>query len=381
MLEVLTPMVFMICIGGGVTLLLRNNGQRARIFLGVAMCLLAIRYGYRIWRQLAVGFSGPVDDIMNPLLCIGSVFFLLVMLAYPIELVRPGWLNWRRALRLSLPAICVVAVFLLGSLIGGSFTEIDSYAELKADIGRFNVWFRFIVALTTLGYGVWVLVLLARSARRFQLWTAHADEGVERRNDVLRWVTFYCGGLLAIGIAYIFVLLDFWPVPEIIHATLVMVFLAFVLYKCIFYDNLYPDAFLNPDPAAELRANGNFEPRIAEYVEVVNHWLQEKKPYLDPSFKLTDTMKIVPLNRSYISRIYNEGFGMSFSELVRSLRLEEACRLLRTQPELTVTEVAERSGFASHSSFHRSFTTEFGGRTPGEYRAEYTGQNAESRDK
>lgn len=111
----------------------------------------------------------------------------------------------------------------------------------------------------------------------------------------------------------------------------------------------------------------SFESRIPEYASTIVAWLESEHPYFDQSFKLIDVARVVPLNRTYLSRIFNEGIGRSFNDYIRDLRMAEAKRLLVAEPTMTIADIAERCGFAGHSSFLRSFV-QFAGMTPREYR-------------
>ena len=67
------------------------------------------------------------------------------------------------------------------------------------------------------------------------------------------------------------------------------------------------------------------------------------------------------LSESYLHRIFNAS-GQSLMQTVRELRLDKAKELLQgtSQPRLSMGEVAYQCGFASHSSFTRSFHKHFG---------------------
>jgi len=110
-----------------------------------------------------------------------------------------------------------------------------------------------------------------------------------------------------------------------------------------------------------------FRARIPQYASLIRSWFEKERPYLDRSFRLTDVATVVPLNRTYLSRIFNEGLGESFGSMVIRLRMEEAKRLLVEAPDMSIAEIAERCGFAFHSSFHRAFVR-FTGMKPGDYR-------------
>lgn len=117
-------------------------------------------------------------------------------------------------------------------------------------------------------------------------------------------------------------------------------------------------------------ADEGFRSRIPQYASVIRTWLEKERPYLDRSFRLVDVATVVPLNRTYLSRIFNEGLGESFSDMISRLRMDEAKRLLAESPETPIAEIAERCGFASHSSFHRAFVR-YEGIKPGDYRQQH----------
>ena len=102
--------------------------------------------------------------------------------------------------------------------------------------------------------------------------------------------------------------------------------------------------------------NNSFNDRLTNYKEKLEEWMETEKPYLRKDFKLIDAMEILPLNRSYLSRLFNEGYGESFYQFVMRYRIEESKRLLLSRPDLKITKIAELSGFSSISVFGRAFT-------------------------
>ena len=72
------------------------------------------------------------------------------------------------------------------------------------------------------------------------------------------------------------------------------------------------------------------------------------------------------LSRFYISHLFSHKLNIRFNDYVNSLRVSEACRLLRTTA-LSMTDISERVGFNTLRTFNRSFVKQMG-QSPSEYR-------------
>ena len=72
------------------------------------------------------------------------------------------------------------------------------------------------------------------------------------------------------------------------------------------------------------------------------------------------------LSRYYISHLFSHKLKIRFNDYVNSLRVSEACRLLRDTP-LSMTDIGSRVGFNTLRTFNRSFVKQMG-QTPSEYR-------------
>ena len=75
----------------------------------------------------------------------------------------------------------------------------------------------------------------------------------------------------------------------------------------------------------------------------------------------------VHLNSNYVGRLFREYTGKTILEYLTRVRLDQACQLL-VNPRLTLSEVAERTGFGTQLNMIRAFK-KYLGRTPSEQRA------------
>lgn len=74
---------------------------------------------------------------------------------------------------------------------------------------------------------------------------------------------------------------------------------------------------------------------------------------------------------SYLSRLFSEQTGMSFTEYVNRFRIHESCYFL-TNTDKSTTQIAFDCGYDSLRSFYRNFKEQTG-ETPGEFRQKHFG--------
>ena len=99
----------------------------------------------------------------------------------------------------------------------------------------------------------------------------------------------------------------------------------------------------------------------------INDMMERDKPYLDSELKLSDLATALGTNRNTISSCINSQYGSSFSQFVNNYRISHAQKLMRTQPNMKISEVWATSGFTTESSFFRSFKA-VTGMTPSEWK-------------
>lgn len=89
-----------------------------------------------------------------------------------------------------------------------------------------------------------------------------------------------------------------------------------------------------------------------------NKTLRQLVSYCSQNFRkeisLAELEEQLHLSKYYISHLFSNRLGVNFNEYVNSLRISEACRLLRNT-EMNITEVAYSSGFSTLRTFNRAF--------------------------
>ncbi|SFU56695.1 AraC-type DNA-binding protein [Porphyromonadaceae bacterium KHP3R9] len=370
----LMSMICLVCFTGAFVLMKQKKGVRAdKIFSFILMAAGVTNLGSLI-RGLVAGYAGMVEYkyLSLPMLLYGSIYAYFFLL-YPIEAFRPGWLTLKRSLLLLLPTLVIMAIYLIAtSIFNVTSPIIDNWSTLMDELDNITVWLK----LSILFYPLFGLVVMIRYRGNYREWCENNFASME--NIDVKWLEHYIFSNMIITISCLVVVFSNDVRSVLMHNFIFLLFFLYAFYRVYFRRNPYPEGFFRVEgswsknglepmgPLSEsITGEENdklkrsiFMIRLPEYTARLEEWMENEKPYLRKDFKLTDAMEILPLNRSYLSRLFNEGYGESFYHFVMRYRLAESRQLLISRPELSITAVASMAGFSSASVFCRAFTQE-----------------------
>ena len=106
-----------------------------------------------------------------------------------------------------------------------------------------------------------------------------------------------------------------------------------------------------------------------ELFDYLRNLIERERLFLNPNFERQTLIERTGLTKERIGAAFAQGSDHErLTTLVREMRLEYAVRLMNEQPELSVEQVCQGSGFANADTFTRNFKAKFG-MTPTAYRA------------
>lgn len=94
---------------------------------------------------------------------------------------------------------------------------------------------------------------------------------------------------------------------------------------------------------------------------------QRKKGWRQPLRNLSDAADQLGTDTLVLHHYFRERVGVDFRTWRTRLRLEDAMRLLREEPDTPACDIAERVGFSNRSNFSRQFLA-YTGFTPLQWR-------------
>ena len=323
-----------VCFFGGALCLKHHDGIRVRR----SWALMLIAWG--IWEIVMVVASATLNsaimqvgtDTMSGTTMILACLFAWLLFIYPTEVLRPGWLTWTHTL-LQLSPLVVLGL-------------LDYF--LPFDL-------RWLIAL----YPIGLLVILIQHIRNYRVWCE--DNFSTLDNIDVQWIVRYVMMVILASLVFYWLCISNQPARAFTQQWFLMFVLAYTTERVLY----------RPDPWAMVRRVEEEEPEepnpaYSAYRATLEDWLEKNKPYLNPDFQLLDLRQALPLNRTYLSQLINTEYGCSFYQWVSSLRVEEAKRLMKEQPELKFKDISQRCGFASQTTFTRTFLRETG-MTPKEW--------------
>ena len=83
--------------------------------------------------------------------------------------------------------------------------------------------------------------------------------------------------------------------------------------------------------------------------------MQDEQLFLTPGLTLSDVADRLHSNKTYISKMVNQTYGVGFPEVLNILRVDYAQQYVRKHPDASQVDVAKASGFVSASSFNTVF--------------------------
>lgn len=258
-------------------------------------------------------------------------FYIFVLM----ELVKPGWLTWRKGILYELPFVVLLLLYVLTDHI---------------------FWFYAITACSVLcGIITFVLTFFFISQYHHALRERFSYE----ENINLHW-------LRAILVSFFFIL-AVWACSSVmtdvsydnLYLVLSLVMWMFISYFVYKHESVI-DELKNVDLELD-DAEGDESPmdnkdyHLQKHLsEMVNDLFEKQKIYLNPRLKLSDVAMMVGTNRTYLSRFFNQENGKTFYDYVNNYRVKHAETLLETTDKPLLI-VAEESGFNSQSTFRRVF--------------------------
>ncbi len=362
---------------GAIFLFLRANGNRARVILSATFLWWFLDNLNRLLHVYINGQEIVVYEFFSPFFLIFGNLLVIITFPFTLETIRPGWINWKRGALFFVPWLCTASTyFMVLAIKQEPIAVLDNLSDFVQQIGHFNVWFRIPLFAMFFAYMCALLLIITRYKFYYDRWCNENYPDTSRMN--IEWLKHFVWGNWGIAIFFVFMLFNSGVWAFLAHQLVLQACFGIVLYKALFHENPYSSQFfeetLNEEAAIQLyekeesRLKDTYpDNSLEEYKAIFEEWMNSRTPYTHRDFKLMDVTKVLPLNRTYLSRFFNDGYNASFSQVVQEYRIKMAQELIDCNEKVVIKEVAKECGFISLSSFHATFLR-ITGMTPRQYK-------------
>ena len=290
----------------------------------------------------------PLIQTVTLAIAVSQAFLFTHTLLALVTVEFPGW---RSILRRAIPAILLIsAVFTLYLFCMEACFKIAFYGFA----GIYALMLIYYTRLFIVGYRLF----------RTKLDNYFSDFEADR----LRWIAFSFFAALSLGVMALLSALFVSILVALLFSVVFNVFYAWFAIRFLNYPYLFQtiEAAMEIEPAEE-RAPAESEEAVVEadntaFVALkkrIEPWVVEKG-FTETGITINFLAMRLATNRSYLSKYINTVEKKTFRAWINGLRIEEAMKLLRQDPQMNMTLLASQVGFTDKSNFIRQFIHQTG---------------------
>jgi AraC-like DNA-binding protein len=310
----------------------------ANYLLGALLFVLSIRIG----KSVAYFFDYSLPKIYLQIGLTACFFigpFLYFYIRSEMGQTRKMPAAWTRQLAIWLFIILLVGV-------------IYPYERFPA------LWGRYFIPLIYLQWGVYIafsIILLIPVVKKIA--QKQALKPFEK------WVLTICASVLIFFSSYVYSILNITKGSYIVGALAFSTIIYLVVFTLLYRKKTNDLSSLSTQKYADKKlAPGEAQQVIGKLKRV----MMEKQLFRNPNLKVNDLAKEVNVSGHQLSQILNNNIEKNFTLFVNEYRIDEACKLLSENTNLTIDAVGAEVGFNAKSTFFSTFK-KIKGMTPSAY--------------
>lgn len=270
----------------------------------------------------------------------------IVMVLYPISVIRPDWLTPKRFLILFLPTLVLAIVYLLYT---SQWTLLHNAEDVWEHVWEPNVIARLLALFLMFPY-CFILFLLPYNYHH-----SSADKG---------WIWNYSLGLLSICVVHTALMLT--------NNGILLIVLPIMVSTFYFFSTEY-ELRERLRPATET-ADGLERPSVSSSTPLeqdlwarICRLMDQEEVWKDPDLTLYDMSRLCATNSTYLNRVIQIETGHGFKELINAKRVAGIVAQIEQNPDIDVQSAFFNAGFRSRTTAWRNFK-DITGKSPAEYK-------------
>ena len=134
----------------------RKDGERSRTILAFIVSVSVLNY---ITRFIALYNGEEPERVISMQMLLTAIFMVTSYIMYPIEVISPGYLNFKRIVRLYIPWLCLLGISIIARVVGVHFNNYSTLMAMLPNFAHFESWFRIILALLFFAPIIYIFII------------------------------------------------------------------------------------------------------------------------------------------------------------------------------------------------------------------------------
>ena len=326
-----------------------KEGERSRTLLACMNFISVLNYLNQII-HFNQNITSPV--VMPVELLLLGIFVISTYIMYPIEVISPGWLNWKRVLKLYIPVTVLFVLYEITLALGVVYTPFESVDALMAHIGSFEVIFR--IALALLFFLPAVFLYLVPYTRRYN-------------NTNYKWMRGYVIVVVINAIGFLVVINSTLIIVRTLYYAISVSCSLYITYQELFVRLIrLPETAHTPAATAGPRVATCITEKAPSMFERLEQYVNQSEAWRNPDLSVNDLIGSLSTNRTYLREAIHQNGYESYTSYINRKRIAEFIRIIEQQEGGNYLHTFFDVGFRSKATALRNFR-EFTGMTPTEY--------------
>ena len=341
------------CILSSVLIFARSkSGGRSRLILS---CIVLLLSGSYISRFVVLSLGEVPKPVLSVPMLLLANFLMISYMMYPVEVISPGYLSFRRIVRFYSPLLLLAGIYAVMLKLGVIFPVYHSLPEMLPQFSEPHVWFRFLLAI--LMFAPLLFIYFVPYTRRYN-------------NTNKTWILKYTICIIANILVYMLLLIFDLLIIKVLYYFVTVGCSIYIAYMELFERLIEQgqetavaplDAATDePSCREELPAKPN---QLCE--KIVLH-MNQTCNYRDPDISVTKLAALIGTNRTSLSNALHELGYSSFNDYINTLRIKDFIQRIENKESDNYQNAFYDAGFRSRATALRNFK-QYTGKTPSEY--------------
>lgn len=337
----------------------RKSGDRSRLILCGIIFISVFNY---IPKLVAIMNGTVTTPIMSvPMLSL-ALFMIISYTIYPIEVVSPGWVNFKRLLLLYSPVAVIFIFYWLTLALGVTYPRYSSIIQMIPHYNQFDAGFRiFLCMILCLPI---FLVFYIPYTRKYS-------------NTDRIWIRVYVISGIVDVLSYLLVLTYHTMIVSILYFHFTIALTVLRVYMELIYrivdKKVSSETIMTPN-IEEINAIGKAiadEQEAKTYDENdlyirLQRYMMDNQAWRNPNMSLSMLTEEMGTNRTTLAKAVRENGIESISFYINKLRISDFISLMKNDSKMSIKEAFFICGYRSRTTALRNFR-QMTGTIPSDY--------------